>query len=380
MGTFMDVVVTGISIQTALGNLEETWRSLLKRRSGIRRHQPFSTLPDYPLALVGDRPKNLSDLVQPLVQAACEDAGLTTPLPDCGIVLGSSRGNQARWEQLLTERILNPNSATFDWIDLLPNYAAVKAAQWIQTGGEVHAPMAACATGLIAIHQGLHLLQNRCCDRVLVGAIDAPVTPLTLAGFSQMGALAKTGCYPFDRDREGFVLGEGGAVLVLERLETARARGAKIYGTLLGASTSNDAFHLSAPEPTGQTALISVKNCLEQSGRSPDEIDYIHAHGTATRLNDAREAQLIQTWFPSAAVSSSKGAIGHTLGASGAIGTALCLKAIQTQILPPTVGLKTVEYEGIDWVRSARAGSIQTVLCVSFGFGGQNAAIALGRL
>ncbi len=375
----MNVVVTGIGCQTALGNLEETWQGLLQNRSGIKIHQPFSALPAYPLALVSDRPQCLSDFIPDLVQAACQDAGLELPLRDCAVVLGSSRGNQARCEQLLSRSIQRFDEQS-EWLDLLPNYAAVQAGRWLQTCGEVHAPMAACATGLVAIGQGFRLLREGVCDRVIVGAIDAPVTPLTLAGFGKMGALAKTGGYPFDRDREGFVLGEGGAILVLESLTTARLRGAKIYGEILGASSTADAFHLSAPEPTGRTAMLAVKYCLEQSGRRFEEIDYIHAHGTATRLNDAREAQLIQTWFPRAAVSSSKGAIGHTLGASGAIGAALCLKSLQTQTLSPTVGLRNPEYTAIDWVMKARQQTVETSLCLSFGFGGQNAAVALGRI
>jgi 3-oxoacyl-[acyl-carrier-protein] synthase II len=374
----MNVVVTGIGCQTALGNLQETWDQLLLGRSGIQIHQPFPELPAYPLALVCDRSSALSDFVHPMIQAAYQDAGLSLPLPDCAIVLGSSRGNQAQWEKSLSlqGQGLGPH---FDWLDMLPNYAAVQAARALQTRGEVHAPMAACATGLVAIAQGFRLLKEGVCDRVLVGAIDAPVTPLTLAGFGKMGALAKTGGYPFDRHREGFVLGEGGAVLILESLTTARARGAKIYGEILGASTTADAFHLSAPEPTGRTAMRAIKQCLERSQRRIESIDYIHAHGTGTRLNDAREAQLIETWFSQAAVSSSKGAIGHTLGASGAIGAAICLKSLQTQTLSPTVGLHNPEYAAIDWVVKARQQTTKTVLCLSFGFGGQNAAIALGR-
>jgi 3-oxoacyl-[acyl-carrier-protein] synthase II len=379
----MNVVVTGIGCQTALGNLEETWRGLLLGRSGIKIHQPFSSLPAYPLALIGDQPQYLSNLVHPIVQSACRDAGLTTPLRDCAVVLGSSRGNQARWEQILSQNnqgLETEFSEGFEWLEMLPNFAAVQAARWLQTSGEVHAPMAACATGLVSIAQAFRLIQEGVCDRVIAGAIDAPVTPLTLAGFGKMGALAKTGCYPFDLDREGFVLGEGGAVLVLESLTTARSRGAKIYGEILGASMTADAFHLSAPEPTGRTAMRAIKQCLEQSQRRLGAIDYIQAHGTGTRLNDARESQLIQTWFPNAAVSSSKGAIGHTLGASGAIGAAICLKSLQTQTLSPTVGLSNPEYSAIDWVVKTRQQATETVLCFGFGFGGQNAAIALGRI
>ena len=370
----MSVVVTGIGCQTALGDLDETWRRLLLGQSGIKNHQPFPSFPVCPLAMMAREPMALSDLVIPLVQAACIDAQLTLPLRDCVVIVGSSRGNQARLEQVLSK------SMEINWLDLLPNYAAIAAAQYIGTMGEVHSPMAACSTGLMAINQGFQLLQANLCDRVIVGAIDTPITPLTLAGFERMGALAKTGCYPFDRRREGFVLGEGGAVLVLERSLQAQARGAKIYGKILGASATADAFHLSTPEPIGNMASIAIQRCLVQSQRKASDVDYVHAHGTATQLNDAREAQLIQKFFPTAAVSSSKGAIGHTLGASGAIGVALCLKAFRTQILPPSVGLRQPDYPQIDWVRSARYQKSETALCLSFGFGGQNAAIALGKV
>ncbi len=299
---------------------------------------------------------------------------LELPLRDCVVIVGSSRGNQARLEQVLSKSI------DINWLDSLPNYAAIVAAQYIGTTGEVHSPMAACATGLMAINHGFQLLRENLCDRVIVGAVDAPITPLTLTGFKRMGALAKTGCYPFDRAREGLVLGEGGAVLVMERSAQAEARGAKIYGEILGAGATADAFHLSAPEPTGKMAGVAIQRCLVQSQRNASDIDYVHAHGTATQLNDAREAQLIKTFFPMAAASSSKGAVGHTLGASGAIGVALCLKALQTQTLPPSVGLHQPDDPQIDWVRSARHQDIETALCLSFGFGGQNAAIALGRV
>lgn len=370
----MSVVVTGIGCQTALGDLDETWRRLLLGQSGIKNHQPFPSFTASPLAMIDRVPRALSDLVIPLVKAACIDAQLELPLRDCVVIVGSSRGNQARLEQVLSKSI------DINWLDSLPNYAAIVAAQYIGTTGEVHSPMAACATGLMAINHGFQLLRENLCDRVIVGAVDAPITPLTLTGFKRMGALAKTGCYPFDRAREGLVLGEGGAVLVMERSAQAEARGAKIYGEILGAGATADAFHLSAPEPTGKMAGVAIQRCLVQSQRNASDIDYVHAHGTATQLNDAREAQLIKTFFPMAAASSSKGAVGHTLGASGAIGVALCLKALQTQTLPPSVGLHQPDDPQIDWVRSARHQDIETALCLSFGFGGQNAAIALGRV
>jgi 3-oxoacyl-[acyl-carrier-protein] synthase II len=160
--------------------------------------------------------------------------------------------------------------------------------------------MAACATGIWAIAQGFELIQTGQCQRVIAGAVEAPITPLTLAGFDRMGALASTGSYPFDRNREGLVLGEGGAVLVLESAQLAKQRSASVYGQLLGFGLTCDAHNVSSPAPGGKSAIAAVKQCLERSHLSPTDINYIHAHGTSTQLNDQNEAQLIQCLFPKA--------------------------------------------------------------------------------
>ena len=192
-----------------------------------------------------------------------------------------------------------------------------------------------------------------------------------------MGALAKTGCYPFDQQREGLVLGEGGAVFMLESLELAQKRGAKIYGTIKGWGFTCDASHVSAPAEDNHSASLAIKHCLEQSYLTPNDIQFIHAHGTGTNLNDRREASLIQAIFPEkVAVSSSKGATGHTLGASGALGIAFSLMALHSQILPPCVGLQNSDF-ALNFVKHSHYAPINHALCLSFGFGGQNAAIAL---
>ena len=377
----MTVVVTGISCQTALGGLESTWRSLLMGRSGIRQHQPFPEQSPQPIALIGESsvPQTLETLVQTLIPSVLSDANLDVPQLDCAVVLGSSRGNQQFWERFMRDDFLNPPNPIFtQWETSLPHRAATLAARLIGSKAEVHAPMNACATGITAIAQGFRLIESGYCDRVLVGAIEAPITPLTLAGFRRMGALARTHARPFDRHRDGFVLGEGGAVMILERESTAQARHARSYGQVLGIGLTADAYHPSAPEPTGKEAARSIALCLHQAHLRSDQIQFIHAHGTATRLNDAREAQLFKTEFPNAAISSTKGATGHTLGASGAIGAVFCLKALQHQTLPPCVGLQNPEYESIDWVREARSCWVSHALCLSFGFGGQNGAIVFG--
>lgn len=373
----VEVVVTGIGLVSALGkSLETSWQQLITGKSSIQLHQPFPKLEPRPLALIGKQPAELTKLTQLVVASALEDAGLVPPLPDCGVVIGSSRSQQAAWEQL-AQLSTNGQIVLEQWLDTLPHMNAIFSARQVGASGSVLAPMAACATGIWAIAQGFELIQTGQCQRAIAGAVEAPVTPLTLAGFNQMGALARTGAYPFDRQREGLVLGEGAAVFVLESAELARQRSARVYGQVLGFGLTADAYHANAPEPGGRSAIAAVKQCLDRSGLSPSDIDYIHAHGTATQLNDRNEAQLIQYLFPQGVpVSSTKGSTGHTLGASGALGVAFCLMALKHQLLPPCVGLKQLEFD-LDLVTAPRQGEIRQVLCFSFGFGGQNAVVAL---
>ena len=371
----MDVVVTGIGLQSCLGSLERSWASILRGKSGIKVQQPFTELSPYPLGSIDPIPTRLSSLTELIVKAAIADAKLQVPLTQCGVAIGSSRGCQNVWEVSI-EKI---KEKTFDepWLNILPDRASVVAANLIQTNAPVLSPMAACATGIHAIARGYELIQTGECQRVIAGAVETPITRLSLAGFARMGALATTGCYPFDRDREGLVLAEGGAVFVLETLELALSRGAKIYGQLLGFGLTCDANSLTAP--TGTSSEIAVKNCLSRSNLTPQDIDYIHAHGTSTKLNDDREAKLIQHLFDrNVAVSSTKGATGHTLGASGALGVAWCLMALKSGHLPPCVGLKTLDFP-LNAIRETQQQEITNALCFSFGFGGQNAVGAIGQ-
>ena len=379
----MEVVVTGIGLISSLGKSWDSWQQLIQGKSGIKLRQPFLELAPRPLALIDEQPAELTKLTRLVVASALKDAGLDPPLADCGVVIGSSRSQQATWELLARQMYgFNLPEAKVDleqWLDTLPHMNAIAAACQIQSRSLVLAPMNACATGIWAIAQAVELVKTGQCQRVIAGAVEAPITPLTLAGFKQMGALASTGAYPFDRRREGLVLGEGAAVLVLESAELAQQRDAKVYGQVLGFGLTSDAYHANSPEPGGRSAIAAVKQCLDRSHLSPTDIDYIHAHGTATRLNDQHEAQLIQYLFPQGIpVSSTKGATGHTLGASGALGAAFCLMALQEQIMPPCVGLQTPEFD-LDLVTAPRQAEIKNVLCLSFGFGGQNAAIALGK-
>lgn len=349
-----------------------SWRRLLGGETGLALHRPFPELNPLPLGLISSRPSSLDDLTKRALIEAIEDAGLKRPLPDRGVAIGSSRGAQGNLEEMAR------SGKIFNWLDSLPDRAAVLAARYLETFSPVLSPMAACATGIHSIAAGFDLIRYGQSDGVVAGAVEAPITPLTLAGFDRAGALAKTGCYPFDREREGLVLAEGGAILALESAESARKRSARVYGRILGYGFTCDASHVSAPAIDNQSAIAAIRGCLQRSGLQPEDIDYIHAHGTSTRLNDEREANLIRSLFPATVpVSSTKGATGHTLGASGAIGIAFCLLALKYGHLPPCTGLRESAFD-LNLVRSTLSRPIRNALCLSFGFGGQNAAIALG--
>ena len=283
-------------------------------------------------------------------------------------------GNDIHQTAFNSNRVLIEN-----WLDFLPHMNAMAAARQIGASGIVLAPMAACATGIWTLAQAALLIETGQCQRAIAGAVEAPITPLTLSGFQQMGALAKTGAYPFDLHRQGLVLGEGGAAFILESPQLAKQRQAKIYGNILGFGLTTDAYHGSKPESTGKTAIAAVQQCLKRSLLTPADIDYIHAHGTATQLNDELENKIIQNIFShQLPVSSTKGATGHTLGASGALGVAFSLLAMQRNTLPPCVGLQTPGFD-LNLVMAARETQVQNVLCFSFGFGGQNAVIAISH-
>lgn len=371
--------MTGMGLCSALGKtLAQSWSALVRGENGIALQQPLTTLPPFPLGMMGKQPTALDDLLS----AALTDLLETTQLQPAaqerwGVAVGSSRGYQAELERLSwawhREAALPPVP---EWTWLYGQSPAVNIAQRLGIVGPVLAPRAACATGVWAIAQGVELIRTGQCDAVIAGAAEAPITPLTLTGFQQMGALAKDGAYPFDLRRTGFVLGEGAALLLLERRESAEQRGAQPYAQVLEFGLTNDAHRVNAPSQDSAAAIAAIRTCLTRSRLHPEQVDYIHAHGTATPLNDASEAGLIQALFPgTTAVSSTKGATGHTLGASGAIGAAFCINALSRQQYPPCTGLQQPAYD-LNLVLRSRNAPMKTALCLSFGFGGQNAAIA----
>ncbi|MEL6815154.1 MAG: beta-ketoacyl-ACP synthase [Cyanobacteria bacterium J06598_3] len=373
-----DVVVTGIGLNTALDESAlTTWNRLMAGESAIALRQPFLDLAPGPLAMGGKSPVDLQLLTTQLAKAAWLDADSPGAGVDCGVVVGSSRSHLQTWEAM--GRSHRTGEVKGDWLSALAHGPALSVARTVDARGPLLAPMAACATGVWAIAQGADLIRTGQCSRVIAGAVESPITRLTLAGFRKMGALASTGCYPFDVGREGFVLGEGGALMVLESATVAAARGAQVYGKVLGVGLTNDSHHVSSFDPSYRMGKRAVALCLARSGLTAGDVDAVHTHGTSTVQNDRMEARLIAEMLRDRLpVMASKGATGHTLGASGAVIVALSLLSLQRQALVPCVGLRTADFD-LAFVREGRAAALRNLLCFSFGFGGQNAVLALGR-
>jgi len=258
--------------------------------------------------------------------------------------------------------------------------------------GPVMTQVAACATSVIAFHDALRLIRTGECDVVLTGGSEAPIVPMGVAALGNMTALSKrndspeTASRPFDGTRDGFVLGEGAGVVVVESLAHALARGATPVAEVIGGALTADAFHISAPEPTGRGQARAMTLALKNAGIAPDEIDYIVAHGTATPLNDATETRAIKTAYGAhagkVAISSPKSMIGHLVGAAGIASALAGIGAIRDQVIPPTANLHTPDPEcDLDYVPlTARKAKIDTVAVNGFGFGGQNAVAILRRI
>jgi beta-ketoacyl-acyl-carrier-protein synthase II len=258
--------------------------------------------------------------------------------------------------------------------------------------GPVMTQVAACATSVIAFHDALRLIRTGECDVVLTGGSEAPIVPMGVAALSNMGALSKrndspeTASRPFDATRDGFVLGEGAGVVVVESLEHALARGATPLAEILGGALTADAFHISAPEPTGRGQTRAMTNALRNSEVAPDEVDYIVAHGTATALNDVTETRAIKAAYGAhayrVAISSPKSMIGHLVGAAGIASALAAIGSIRDGVIPPTANLHTPDPEcDLDYVPlTARRAKVDTVAVHGFGFGGQNAVAIFRRV
>jgi 3-oxoacyl-[acyl-carrier-protein] synthase II len=268
--------------------------------------------------------------------------------------------------------------------------AAMLSMEWGLTG-PVMTQVAACATSVIAFHDALRLIRTGECDVVLAGGSEAPVVPMGVAALANMGALSKrndspeTASRPFDATRDGFVLGEGAGAVVIESLAHARARDAAPIAEVIGGALTADAFHISAPEPTGRGQSRAMTNALRNAEVAPDEIDYIVAHGTSTPLNDVTETRAIKAAYGAhahkVAISSPKSMIGHLVGAAGIASALAAIGAIRDQVIPPTANLRTPDPEcDLDYVPlTARRAKVETVAVHGFGFGGQNAVAVFRR-
>jgi len=266
---------------------------------------------------------------------------------------------------------------------MMPNAAAGAVAMALGAHGPGWSVASACATGAHAIGEATRMIQRGEADVVVAGGSEAALTGLCLAAFKRMGALSRRGISsPFDLERDGFIMGEGAGALVLEAEEHAKARGARIRGRIAGFGASNDAFHMTQPDPDGRGAIAAMEGALRDAGAQPSDVDYINAHGTSTPMNDRVEAQAVRAVFNGnrPPVSSSKGSIGHLLGAAGAVEAVATFVAMERGELLPTINLTQLDPDcEMEHVTERRPAPVKLALSNSFGFGGQNACIAVSK-
>ena len=403
------VAVTGIGMVTPAGiGAEATWRGLCE---GTSAAQPDPDLLGLPVSIAcrvplfdarvhapSRQPWRYDRATQFLLAAAHEalgDAGLDRAQWDperVALAVGSAAGGIGTLEAQ-HRRLLDGGPAGVSPLTMtgfLPNMAAGHLAIDLGVKGPALQTSTACASGATAIITACLLLDADLCDIVLAGGTDAMVTPLCAAAFAKMGALSRRrddprgASRPFDRDRDGFVLGEGAGILVLERPAHARARGARTLAVLAGHGTTTDAHHATAPDPTGTGLRRAIRTALAAADADTDDVDHINAHGTSTPLNDSVEATAVRELFGSRppSVTSVKGVLGHTMGAAGAIEAALTAASIARAAAPPTANFHRPDRttDGIDLIAGhARSRPIGLALSNSLGFGGHNTVLALTR-
>jgi 3-oxoacyl-[acyl-carrier-protein] synthase II len=404
------VAVTGLGAITPVGNTaEETWRSAVAGKSGIDFIRSFDA-DGFPVRIAAEvkdfdpeglaPPKELRRLdrnVQLALGAAKEavaDADLNGYDPmRVGIVFGSAIGgligivDQA---DTLRERGADRVSPYFI-PSVLVDSASGQIAISLGIRGPNYAPVSACATGSHAVGEGAETIRRGDADAILAGGTEACMHPLILAGFCAMRGLAAEeedpprASRPFDATRAGFVMGEGACVLVLEELESARARGARIYAEVLGYGASNDAYHMAAPEPEAVGVAEMMRAALKRADVDLERVGYINAHGTSTPLGDAAETKAIKDVFGEhaydLAVSSTKSVMGHCFGAAGAIEAMMCVRAVHEGVLPPTINYRTPDPVcDLDYVpNEARETQVDVALSNAMGLGGHNACVLIGR-
>jgi len=405
------VAVTGLGAITPVGNTApETWRAAVEGTSGIDFISAFDAdgLPvrvaaevkDFdPTGLAG--PKELRRLDRNVLLAlaagkeAVADANLNGYDPmRVGIVFGSAIGGFIgimKEGEVMRDR--GPDRVSPYFIpNVLVDAASGQLAITLGIRGPNYAPVSACATGSHAVGEGAEIIRRGDADAILAGGTEACIHPLILAGFTAMRGLAAEdkdppkASRPFDATRAGFVMGEGACVLVLEELESAQARGAPIYAEILGYGTSNDAYHMAAPEPEAVGVAVMMKASLDRAGVDLERVGYINAHGTSTPLGDAAETKAIKDVFGDhayrLAVSSTKSVMGHCFGAAGAIEAMMCVLAVRDGVLPPTINYRNPDPAcDLDYVpNEAREAEIDVALSNAMGLGGHNACVLVGRV
>ena len=414
------VVITGIGLVTPLGvGADLSWRRLIAGESGLRKIDRFETN-DLPSKVAGLVPPegtegafNVEDFMSakdarrndPFVlygiAAACEaidDSGWKPESEEArcrtGVLIGSGIGGLGTIADTAVElenrgpRRVSPFFITASLINLVSGQVSIR----FGFKGPNHSVVTACSTGAHAIGDASRMIQLGDADVMVAGGAEGAICRLGIAGFASMKALS-TGfnetptkaSRPWDKARDGFVMGEGAGIVVLEELEHARARGARIYGEVIGYGLSGDAHHITAPSPDGDGGYRSMRMALERAGLEPDAIDYVNAHGTSTPLGDEIELGAVKRLFGKAAdrlsMSSTKSAIGHLLGAAGGVEAIFALLTIHHQVVPPTLNLDDPS-EGCDLdlvPHSAKEREVRTVLSNSFGFGGTNATVVLTK-
>ncbi|MCX6359312.1 MAG: beta-ketoacyl-ACP synthase II [Armatimonadetes bacterium] len=407
------VVITGRGVATALGfTVDDLWQSLLAGRSGVGPITAFDAS-DYPTRIAAEildfRPEEYMDrkdarhmdrFVQLSVAAtrgAVAEANLTiTPeeAPRVGVLIGSGIGGILTIEKQLEILFAKgPSRVSPFFIPMLiADMAAGQVSIMLGAQGPNLCVTTACATGTHALGDAAQIIARGDADVMVAGGAEAPISRMGLGGFCAARALSSRNddpqgaCRPFDADRDGFVMGEGAGIVVLEELERALARGASIYGEILGYGATGDAYHITAPAPDGGGAARSMRMALGAAGLEPDAIDYINAHGTSTEHNDKLETLGIKTVFGDRAyeipVSSTKSMTGHLLGAAGAVEAVVCSLAMQHGIIPPTINYTTPDPEcDLNYVpNNPIERQVRTTMSNSFGFGGHNATLVIGSV
>ena len=406
------VVITGLGTLSPLGNtVKDTWESALRGRSGIGPITQFDAS-DFitrfagevrgfdPVAELGHKLTRRLDRVTQLTVVATKHAveqaklKITEDNRDrIGAVIGTGIGgiatllNQVKQYLEKGPRWISPFTVPM----MLPDSPGGQLAISFGMRGPNFAVVTACASGTNAIGEATEIIRRGDADAMIAGGSEAGIVPLAVAGFNKMDAMSKRNespegaSRPFDLDRDGFVLGEGSAQLVLESFEHAKERGAKILAEIIGYGQTNDAHHITAPAENGAGAAISMGLALEDAQVEPDQIDYINAHGTSTRLNDSSETAAIKTVFGETAydipISSTKSMTGHMLGAAGGIEALFCVQALQDGVMPPTINYETPDPEcDLDYIpNEKREKELDTVMSNSFGFGGHNATLVFTK-